>query len=227
MPMLYFSLNLSCDFEHGLQTQQQELESTVRRPPASVRAKKLGRDFPSTPLALPSAISGWSKAPPKPIEETPIRPARLPSAFNRMSPTKPRKSPEKIKNGMLPGFENAFETSTPRKSPSKKIARVKEERIIEPPIFGPETKNDLRLPSQLSQGPSQFQFEPLSKQTESHEIFTLRQPSRSASSEQSQVNDIEMDVAPMESDEDIVPEELEILQPTNWKAEVIPFCFLR
>lgn len=124
---------------------------------------------------------------------------------------------------MLPGFENAFVTSTPRKSPSKKTAKVKEERIIEPPIFGIETKNDLRLPSQLSQGPSQFQFEPLAKQTEAHEIFTLQQRSGPTSSEQSQINDIEMDVAPMESDEDIVLEELDMIQPTNWKAEVIPF----
>ena len=210
------------NFEHGSQTQQQELESTIRKPPASVRAKKLGRDFPSTPLALPSAISGWSRGAQKPVEETPIRHARLQPASNRMSPTRPRKSPEKIKNGMLPGFENAFETSTPRKSPSKRIARVKEERIIEPPIFGPDTKNDLRLPSQLSQGPSQFQFEPLPKQTEAHEIFTLGQRS-GPTSEQSQTNDIEMDMAPMESDEDIVLEELDMIQPTNWKAEVIPF----
>lgn len=173
-------------------------------------------------MAIPAAISGWSKGTQKPIEDTPARHTRLPLAFNRASPTRQvRKSPEKIRSGMLPGFENAFETSTPRKSPSKKSVRSKEEPI-EPPIFRSESSN-VRLPSQLSQGSSQFQFEPLAREND-HQETTLVQRSirRTTSPEQSQIGN-DMHVLPVESDEDPLLEEIDIVEPINWKAEVHNF----
>lgn len=193
----------------------------------------MGRDFPSTPLAVPSAMHGWNKGISegnsfrRPVEETPLRPSRLPSV-PKASPTKSRKSPEKVKNGMLPGFENAFEASTPRRSPSKIKDKGKMPMVQNSSVFGPDLTNDLRPFSQfqLSQGPSQFQLEPIPKPTQLQESFTLPDSSGPFTAQQSQLNDEDMEVVPVESNEDLALEEIETIDPTNWKAEVCVFVFI-
>ncbi|TFK20776.1 hypothetical protein FA15DRAFT_759142 [Coprinopsis marcescibilis] len=99
---------------------QQELEAAFRKPPVSVRAKKIMQDLPATPQ--PSSSRGtWNIVSNRPlfnadVQQTPLRLSQKPAhEFPRpLSPRKPVvKSPEKAKKPMLPGFQNSFATSTP------------------------------------------------------------------------------------------------------------------
>ncbi|KAF8967852.1 hypothetical protein BDZ97DRAFT_1916437 [Flammula alnicola] len=204
---------------------QQELESSVRKPPASVRAKKTMREYPSTPLAVPAAMAGWNGSTSeamssrRAVEETPVRPSRLPPVFKASPSKKTRKTPEKPRAGMLPGFENAFETSTPLRSPSKQLDKGKGKVVQDSAIFGPETSNAFRPLSQVSQGP-QFQSQPVARHAQQQEIFTLPISSGPFISGQSQTNDQDVDMLPGECDEDLEAEELEPFEPINRKAEL-------
>ncbi|KAF9481529.1 hypothetical protein BDN70DRAFT_522704 [Pholiota conissans] len=201
---------------------QQELEASLRKPPSSVRVKKFGRDFPSTPLAVSPAMRSWTRGGAeatgfrKPVEDTPIR---LPFV-SKASPTKSRKSPEKLRSGMLPGFENAFETSTPRRSPSKRIDKGKMAIAQESSVFGPDATNGLHPLPHVSQGPSQFQHEPVRKPTQPQEVLGIPDPSGPSATQQLQPNDDDMEVVAIESDEDPGAEEMETIDPINWKAEL-------
>ncbi|KAF8210378.1 hypothetical protein K438DRAFT_153730 [Mycena galopus ATCC 62051] len=90
---------------------QHELESSSRKPPMSVRSKKIARDIPSTPLAVPSQIRGWNRSntslngfP----EQSPVRTRLAPDT--RRTPEKSKKLPK------LLGFENSFADATPIRS---------------------------------------------------------------------------------------------------------------
>lgn len=202
--------------------QQQELDSSVmRKLPGSVRAKKVGREYPSTPLAVPSTISSWNRGASQSQnfkglgDETPLRPSRPPQ-ISKQSPSKPpRKSPEKNRKAMLPGFHNAFETSVPVRSPSKKIVKSKSNADPDSNVFDVEMSQLSYAPSQPMAGPSQGRFlaTGLPSQSRSQNDFP-------SGPEVSQVVTEDLDVPATESDEDVQPEAIDTFDPINWKAEV-------
>ena len=201
--------------------QQQELESSIRRVPVSVRAKKTSRDFPSTPIATSSAMRDWNGNVSQhtmsriSFDETPVRPSRPAPPVFKSSPTKQvHRSPEKIKKPALPGFQNAFETSTLARSPSKKTnkGKTKMESTI--------SLDQIELPFGYSQpiisAPSQL----VEKSTKAQQGYSFTHPKSSAPSgpEETQVTNDEMDVVGAEN-EDVLMEE-DLYEPINWKPEV-------
>lgn len=197
--------------------QQQELESAIRKPmvPASVRAKKVLREFPSTPLAIPSAMSSWNRGGSQNValrgtfEETPMRPSRL-APVSKASPSRIRRSPEKTrKSAMLPGFENAFETSTPLRSQQVRLLDKGKGRIDDDSmVFGAglmPLSSQFQVPGQANHGtePSQANSMPPSLP------------------QQSQMNQEETDVVGLaEGEDDLVVDEFDVFEPINWKAQV-------
>ncbi|KAF9529411.1 hypothetical protein CPB83DRAFT_264789 [Crepidotus variabilis] len=138
---------------------QQELEASVRKPPMSVRTKRVGRELPSTPVAVPPAMRNWQQASQstsqRALEETPLRPSRPP--VPKTSPMKDtRESPARTKKNPPLGFQNAFDTSTPMRSPSN---RNKGKARANPPIFGEEPKiPPPAFSQQIPAPPSQILF---------------------------------------------------------------------
>lgn len=198
---------------------QQELESAIRRPtvPASVRAKKMVREFPSTPLAIPSGMSSWNRGGSQNValrgsfEETPMRPSRV-VPVSKASPSRIRRSPEKTrKSAMLPGFENAFETSTPLRSQQVRIldnkgkGRIDDDSMVFGVGLGPNFSQSIPVLSQ-------FQVPGQGKQdTEPNQADAIPP----ALPEQSQMNHEEMDVVGLAEGEDV-----DVLEPINLKAQL-------
>lgn len=197
---------------------QQELEASIRKPPATVRSKKINREPSSTPLVGldASQISASRRI----ADETPVRP-RL-SAVQRTSPIKnTRRSPEKSrKYTMLPGFENSFETSTPlRPSLRRDKGKGKEDSDL---VFGGSV-------FQAPHGPSQPLFLPSQSQRkyEASQSFEQDAPSVGISTayENPQPGSEQMDISPPESVQGTRTEEVEVddFEPLNRKTEVSPF----
>lgn len=209
---------------------QQELDSSMRKVPSSIRAKKIARDIPSTPLPVPPSMSAWNRGASqaqgstRTFDETPIRAPRF-AVNSRLSPSKqPRKSPEKVRN--LPGFQNAFETSTPVFSPSKKPDKGKKKTETDFTMFDSEVLPN-SFPSQPMVGSGNYTPRPKPQITNSQalkeDIDRIPVFMESSYSGFSQTNNADMDVAPTESDEDALTEEPETFDGVNWKAEV-PCC---
>ncbi|KAF5321014.1 hypothetical protein D9619_001891 [Psilocybe cf. subviscida] len=203
---------------------QQELEMATRKAPGSVRPKKPAREFPSTPLPVPNAMASWNPGAASSskmrMDETPVRPSRLPPTFK--SPTKQtRKSPEKAKkNFMLPGFENAFETSTPMRSPSRRPDKGKAKMFAEPePV--PLPSQIFRPLSQISQGHTQPRNDAVFNTQRQLDMFAPAMSLESRAETQSQVKDEDIEMTPPESsDEDPFMDEQEPFDPINWKSEL-------
>jgi hypothetical protein len=200
--------------------QQQELESAIRKPivPASVRAKKTVREFPSTPLAVPSSMSNWNLRGSQNValkgtfEDTPMRPHRL-APDSKVSPSKIRRSPEKTrKSALLPGFENSFETSTPLRTQSARKSNKGKGRIDDDSaVFGPGFSQSMSVPSQ-------FQMHCAMDQATDHD---QAHPIPSSLPEHSQMNHGGNDpVGLVEGEEDLLVDEFDTLEPINWKAQV-------
>jgi hypothetical protein len=113
------------------------LETSSRKAPPSVRSKRTAKEYPSTPLAIPSQIRGWNQStsftgfP----EQSPVRSRVVkgspPESHARRTPEKPKK-PAK-----LPGFQNSFMDATPVRSVQ---SRVKKEATISiNPVHIPDT----------------------------------------------------------------------------------------
>ncbi|KAJ6587023.1 hypothetical protein DFH09DRAFT_1142331 [Mycena vulgaris] len=133
---------------------QHELETSSRKPPLSVRSKRIARDFPSTPLTVPSQIRGWNQNATGTgfPDQSPVR-SRVkgsPPGFH------PRKTPEKPKKpAKLLGFQNSFMDATPVRSvqsrPKKEAgisARSAQARETSPstsPIPFPHQFNDIKM----------------------------------------------------------------------------------
>ncbi|KAJ7703096.1 hypothetical protein B0H17DRAFT_86726 [Mycena rosella] len=128
---------------------QHELESSSRKPPLSVRSKKIARDFSSTPLAVPSQIRGWNQNASGSgfPDQSPVRPRIV-----KGSPQDPRKTPEKSKK--LLGFQNSFTDATPvRTVHSRAIkeivtvppARLRDKSPPTSPIPFPQQLNDITM----------------------------------------------------------------------------------
>ncbi|KAF7376232.1 hypothetical protein MSAN_00038400 [Mycena sanguinolenta] len=79
---------------------QHEIESSARKPPMSVRAKRIAKEIPGTPLAVPSQIQSWNRN--TTHNESPVR-----ARDARRTPEKSKKLPR------LLGFENSFADATP------------------------------------------------------------------------------------------------------------------
>ncbi|KDR75799.1 hypothetical protein GALMADRAFT_248513 [Galerina marginata CBS 339.88] len=195
---------------------QQELESSIRKPPASVRAKKAVRDFPSTPLAVPDAMSAWNRGPSQAqtsrtmLNETPVRPSRI-SHDLKSSPSKQTR-----KVARLPGFENAFEASPPLRSPSKRD-KGKGKANQDFSLSGGGLSQASY--TQHVPGPSQSQSHFLRNQTLPQDLNPMAFASGSSVHDPSQVKSENMDVV-IESDEEPLAEEIEVFVSINWKAEL-------
>lgn len=203
--------------------QQHEVETSSRKPPISARAKKVSKELPPTPVPLPSQMRGWSQdaandaGPSRLVQETPRRAHHHRTIKD--SPTKRQRSPEfpKRHNAALPGFQNAFVDSTPSR-PSHSRATKGKERAIE----GLEPLLEHRsLPSY-----SQFVEDapridsPLSSPTRSSQQNTDEKMEDANLEDTPQTfMDVDGDVDMAENDEEIV-EELDRIEPFNWKAEV-------
>ncbi|PPQ63499.1 hypothetical protein CVT24_005156 [Panaeolus cyanescens] len=106
-------------------SQQQELEATIRKPPATSRTKGISKELPGTPAAFGSTQSDYPSLYPIP-EATPQRVTRTTDAFSSrskaISPQKPATA------ATLPGFHNAFDTSTPIRSQVRRINKGKDKQ---------------------------------------------------------------------------------------------------
>ncbi|CAA7259113.1 unnamed protein product [Cyclocybe aegerita] len=203
---------------------QQELEASIRvKPPASVKAKKIGRaDFPPTPLAIPSSMRSWNNAPEAStsrwlVTETPSRGPGPPPLF-KASPSKQLpKSPEKRrKNATLPGFQNAFDTSTPIRSPSRRAAKGKAKTEQ---IFGGDSINDPLSPSQRSPILSQLQFEPPPSICPPPAAMNNLPSSNISAPASSRPDDDGMDIVVADSEEDVAGED-DPFESINLKNEL-------
>ncbi|TFK44797.1 hypothetical protein BDQ12DRAFT_673593 [Crucibulum laeve] len=207
---------------------QHEMETSVRKqPPTSAFSRKILRDPPSTPMAIPSQIRAWNRERPAPVpsrssEETPMRPQRRAPAVKE-SPKKQRNSPEKQrKSAMLPGFQNSFVTSTPMRPPANRGVRGDDKLI----------NDSMTYPSQIYPNSLQSQlFVPDSPSTDIHpqantsdigqnSVVPLHAPA-SPPAEALHLVDADGDVL-MGGDEDLpmVIEELDLIESANWKAEI-------
>lgn len=196
----------------------------TRKPPGSVRPKKPAREFPSTPLPIPNAMAAWNantaSSSKMRVDETPIRPSRLPPT-SKASPSKQtRKSPEKTKKSyMLPGFENAFETSTPIRSPTRRLDKGKGKMFSEPePV--PQPSQIFRPLSQISQGYTQPRSEAVFGTQRHLDAFSPAMSIVIRAESQSQVKDEDIEMTPPESDDDPFMDEQDPFVPINWKSEV-------
>ncbi|KAF9451946.1 hypothetical protein P691DRAFT_722962 [Macrolepiota fuliginosa MF-IS2] len=119
---------------------QQELEASLRRPPASVRTTKVLKNAPATPIRVPSQIGAWR------ITQDPDAGRELDErTIIRQSPLSTRigpRSPEAVKPpAFLPGFQNSFMT-TPLKLGSKTLNKGKEKGI--------RREESLEVPNQIA-----------------------------------------------------------------------------
>ncbi|KAF8867720.1 hypothetical protein CPB84DRAFT_1549663 [Gymnopilus junonius] len=202
---------------------QQELESTMRKPPGTIRAKKVNKEFPSTPLAGSTGMTAWNRDSSQAqvswgvMDETPVRPRPL--HIPRQSPSKhARKSPEKTrKSAKLPGFENAFDTSTPLR-PSLRRDKGKERADQDLP-FGDTISNIPYMHSQPIPVPSELQPQFISSQILQQETSPGPTPGPSAIFEPFHTNVEELDIMPAEPVETIL-EEFEEFEPADRKAEL-------
>ncbi|KAJ3506603.1 hypothetical protein NLJ89_g6781 [Agrocybe chaxingu] len=209
---------------------QQELEASIRvKPPASVKAKKIGRaDFPSTPLAIPSSMRSWNNAPEastyrRLVAESPSRVPGPPPLFKASPSKQVPQSPEKRrKNATLPGFQNAFDTSTPIRSPSRRAGKGKAKMEQ---IFGGDSINDPSSPSQRSPILSQLQFE--SPPNICPPPATKNNPPSSdiSAPESNRPDDDGMDIVVADSEEDVAGED-EPFESINLKNELLPLAIL-
>ncbi|KAF8161182.1 hypothetical protein B0H34DRAFT_369698 [Crassisporium funariophilum] len=206
---------------------QQELESTIRKPPASVRLKKINRELPSTPVAVPSVIRSWnanasqSVLPRTNVEETPLRPSRLLPVWKASPSSQSRKSPEKAKKqGMLPGFQNAFVTSTPMKSPTKRLNKGKGRLDYVSDTFGGQPSQDFHnLPQEtidLTQSmPDDATMSQGADKTAEPTPYNLLGPKSLPAKD----DDMDADVVE-ENEEDPSLEIPDVIEEINWKAKL-------
>jgi hypothetical protein len=92
----------------------------MRKPPLSVRSKKIAKGPPPTPARIPSQIRAWNQgstddAGPSNFEgEIPDRPLFKAHILDSPKVLRAPKSPEKTRrSAMLPGFQNSFINSSP------------------------------------------------------------------------------------------------------------------
>ncbi|KAK7005601.1 hypothetical protein R3P38DRAFT_2556549 [Favolaschia claudopus] len=88
---------------------QHEMETSSRKPPGSLRPKRISKDVLSTPVAASSQMQGWNKN---------LSSNRFPDQSPSRSRAAPdtRRTPEKFKKPpKLLGFENSFADATPIK----------------------------------------------------------------------------------------------------------------
>ncbi|KAJ7076398.1 hypothetical protein B0H15DRAFT_805678 [Mycena belliarum] len=131
---------------------QHELESSSRKPPPSVRSKRIAKDFPSTPLAVPSQLrgrdrisSGFGFPEQSPIRQRTVR-GSPPGAHARNTPEKPKKALK------LLGFQNSFTDATPVRSRVRPEAAMPvqpslfaETPFSTSPIPSPQQDNDIKM----------------------------------------------------------------------------------
>ncbi|KAJ7680427.1 hypothetical protein DFH06DRAFT_1315198 [Mycena polygramma] len=122
---------------------QHELESSSRKPPLSVRSKRIARDIPSTPLAVPSQIKGWNQNAGFP-DQSPVQ-ARV----ARGSPQGLRRTPEKSKKlPKLLGFQNSFTDATPVRNIHSRVKK-ETEMSVDPIDHCPISSSPVPFPQQL------------------------------------------------------------------------------
>lgn len=217
MFLRYTVSNFILETRDLLFSQQQELESSIRKPMSSVRGKKAFREPPSTPLPMPYAMRSWNVSDAansrRTMEDTPLRPSQFPP----VSKITPRKSPEKQKKlTMLPGFQNAFETSTPMRSPSKRLNKGKGKMGYDQLVADAPFNNTSRSLSQQN-------LDILLQEgfNDSQESLAKPLPLSPLMLEKGQIKDQEMDTATTindESEEALMP--LDSIEGVNWKLEV-------
>ncbi|KII92061.1 hypothetical protein PLICRDRAFT_103681 [Plicaturopsis crispa FD-325 SS-3] len=111
------------------------METSTRKPPMSIRAKRFAKDIPSTPAPVPSQIRGWNTGdagaagPSKPLPAGP----RF-DHIARSSPKATRHASKAVAENprtMLPGFVNAFASSSPVRLRSSRSMKGKGREIPE------------------------------------------------------------------------------------------------
>lgn len=197
----------------------------MRKPPGTIRSKKINKDFPSTPLVGSAGMVAWNRdfsqaqVSRDMVDGTPVRPSRSPHV-PRLSPSKQaQKSPEKIrKSAMLPGFENAFDTSTPlRLSLRRDNGKGRADQDLE---FGGIIPQISYLHSQPIPVPSEMQPQFIPSQSLQQGTAPLPAFKGSATLEPRHSDNEDMDVMPTEAVQDAVADEIEDFEPLNRKAEV-------
>ncbi|KAJ3748844.1 hypothetical protein DFH05DRAFT_607114 [Lentinula detonsa] len=191
---------------------QHELESSSRRPPMSVHARRSIREVPSfaqTPVfgtrttVLPNA---------RVIQEsTPVK------ALSSILHPPQSRSPEKTRqSAMLPGFENSFLESTPKRQHNKRKTRISPE--IHRPLFADELRSrnvSARAPG--AEPDDGFGMD-IDMPSPSSQKYVLKDPLTSSptSSPIRQNDDSTEDVV---MNEDIDEDDVDEIQ-FNWKAEL-------
>ncbi|KAJ7647233.1 hypothetical protein FB45DRAFT_733467 [Roridomyces roridus] len=169
---------------------QQEIEGSSRKPPMSVRSKRMGKDVPTTPMAPPSQMRGWNSTSAFP-EQSPAR-ARAGKGggdHSHRTPEKPRKQTK------LFGFQNAFADETPLRPSQSRPAKeddtfARPARGLSPIPFPRQQFADIQTvdPPNFTQQPIDFAQQAVAPE-------------------------------PTEPDVQM-PDEFDDIEPFNWKAEL-------
>ncbi|KAJ7217952.1 hypothetical protein GGX14DRAFT_598835 [Mycena pura] len=145
---------------------QHELDGSSRKPPLSVRSKRVSKDFFSTPIAVSTQVDGWNRT--ELPEHTP-----LPAGIARRSPSNvhDRGTPEKLKKpAKLLGFQNSFIDVTPVRAVRSR-PKV-DERMVFPtsPIPFPPQINDVTMNDFNDFNDDPIRLEPFAPSDETEDI---------------------------------------------------------
>lgn len=208
--------------------QQHELETSARKPPLSVHARRIGKEPPPTPIRTPSQMRGWQAGPSMFSADTPRR-LQTSTPF-RDSPKRLRKlvvpTPAK-RPAMLPGFENAFLASSPSR-PSRK-GKERETNLWDvtsnlaemedAPLSSPPSQSGTRRSQPISPPSSPL----TAKQHRTRHVDVSMDDDPDIFADNSNTNpgddngDVEM------TSVEIPDEELDEIEPIDWKEEVCMF----
>lgn len=161
-----------------------------------MRSKRIAKDVPSTPLAVPSQIKGWNRNAGFP-EQSPVRTRVVhgspQGAHTRRTPEKSKKPPK------LLGFQNSFIDATPVRSVHSRFE--KEETETHPARHREISTSPIPFPQQLAD----------IKMTELKDFADDLMGPEASDTERPR-------------DDGTFIDDLEEIKPFNWKAEVFPSC---
>lgn len=211
--------------------QQHEMETVTHRSPWSARSKKINRQVPSTPVKLPSQIRQWSlgndnAGPSFALAETPSQPRLMSTGWDSLDMTRRRDHSvvENAKNtAVLPGFYNSFSSSPPRSSSQVVKGKGKERdngRLgrgqFQTTSF---TGHHLQQPSSPPSSPIRMDRHVESQRdigSDDAAVFFT-------SPNETNVHGVQEDADMAEEGKEEPSEDLDIIDPPGWRAEVGQF----
>ncbi|KAI0930684.1 hypothetical protein AcV5_007334 [Taiwanofungus camphoratus] len=212
---------------------QHEMETVTHRSPWSARSKKINRQVPSTPVKLPSQIRQWSlgndnAGPSFALAETPSQPRLMSTGWDSLDMSRRRDHSvvENAKNtAVLPGFYNSFSSSPPRSSSQVVKGKGKERdngRLgrgqFQTTSF---TGHHLQQPSSPPSSPIRMDRHVESQRdigSDDAAVFFT-------SPNETNVHGVQEDADMAEEGKEEPSEDLDIIDPPDWRAELSRLMF--